>query len=212
MSQYPNTSDDTDQVSAKTFSVDSYGAKGDGKTDDTKAFKKAWKEACSSKTAAVFSVPKNKKYLVKQIKFKGACKAPMTMQVAGTILATPEKSDYKKDKTHWLRVERVDNLVLNGGGVIDGNGDIWWKTSCKVDKSRFLLWVTNECMQPCEDAPTCWGYLRVQSLESLKLGHSHNGRKKFAFFARFGSLDSSLSKIYTCGALMPAIGNKQLFG
>ena len=36
VSQYPNASDDTDQVSAKTFSVDSYGAKGDGKTDDTK--------------------------------------------------------------------------------------------------------------------------------------------------------------------------------
>ncbi|PWA57579.1 polygalacturonase [Artemisia annua] len=152
-SQYPNAFDNTDQVSAKTFSVDSYGAKGDGKTDDTKAFQKAWKEACSSKTAAVFSVPKNKKYLVQQIKFEGACQAPITMQVAGTILATPEKSKYKKDKKHWLTVERVDNLVLEGGGVIDGNGDIWWKTSCKVDKSR-----------KCEDAPTA---LTLHSCKSL---------------------------------------------
>ncbi|KAI7732275.1 hypothetical protein M8C21_004847 [Ambrosia artemisiifolia] len=66
---------------AKTFDVDSYGAKGDGKKDDTKAFKKAWKDACSSTTAAVFHVTKNKKYLVTPIKFEGPCKASLTMQV-----------------------------------------------------------------------------------------------------------------------------------
>lgn len=44
------------------------------------AFKKAWNEACSS-TKAVFVVPKDKTYLVKQIKFKGPCKDALTVQV-----------------------------------------------------------------------------------------------------------------------------------
>lgn len=44
------------------------------------AFEKAWKEACSS-SGAIFMVPKNKKYLVKQITFEGPCKAALTVQV-----------------------------------------------------------------------------------------------------------------------------------
>ncbi|KVI12100.1 Glycoside hydrolase, family 28 [Cynara cardunculus var. scolymus] len=114
ISWYPCSLHDHDyeSVSTKTFDVDSFGAKGDGKKDDAKAFKKAWKEACSSTEAAVFSVPKNKKYLVTPIKFK--------------------------DERHWLRVDGVDNLQIEGGGVIDGNGAIWWNHSCKVDKDRAL--------------------------------------------------------------------------
>nr|XP_043620573.1 polygalacturonase-like [Erigeron canadensis] len=128
----------------KTFDVDSYGAKGDGKKDDTKAFKKAWKEACASTTTSIFSVAKNKTYLVTPIKFEGPCKASsITMQISGTILASTKESKYKKDEKHWLRVDKVENLVIDGGGVIDGNGDVWWKNSCKVDKSL-----------PCKDAPT----------------------------------------------------------
>ncbi|KAJ9548032.1 hypothetical protein OSB04_020575 [Centaurea solstitialis] len=130
--------DDVALRATKTFDVDSYGAKGDGKKDDTKAFKKAWKEACSSTKAAVFSVPKNKKYLVTPIKFKGPCKASLTMQISGTILASTKESKYKKDERHWLRVDGVDNLQIEGGGVIDGNGAVWWKKSCKVDKDRAL--------------------------------------------------------------------------
>ncbi|KAI3801342.1 hypothetical protein L1987_29446 [Smallanthus sonchifolius] len=144
-------------VSTKTFDVDSFGAKGDGKKDDTKCIvfmlhvhacvvlgiQECMKEACSSKTAAVFHVAKNKKYLVAPIRFKGPCKASLTMQISGTILASKQESKYTKDETHWLRVDEVENLVIEGGGVIDGNGDIWWSHSCKVDKKL-----------PCKDAPT----------------------------------------------------------
>ncbi|KAF5804281.1 putative polygalacturonase [Helianthus annuus] len=156
----------------KTFDVDSYGAKGDGKKDDTKAFKKAWKEACSSKTAAVFHVAKNKKYLVAPIRFEGPCKASITMQISGTILASEQESKYKKDEKHWLRVDKVDDLVIEGGGVIDGNGDSWWKNSCKVDKSL-----------PCKDAPTALTLYKCTSLtvNNLKI---QNAQKMHISFDR----------------------------
>ncbi|KAK1420721.1 hypothetical protein QVD17_22545 [Tagetes erecta] len=145
-------------VSTKTFDVDSFGAKGDGKKDDTKAFKKAWKEACSSKTAAVFHVGQSKKYLVAPIMFKGPCKASLTMQISGTILASKQESKYKKDEKHWLRVDKVENLVIQGGGVIDGNGDFWWRKSCKVNKTL-----------PCKDAPTALTLYKCTSLRLNKL-------------------------------------------
>lgn len=153
MFQDSNVVADVALVSTKTFDVDSFGAKGDGKNDDTKAFKKAWKKACSSSTAAVFSVPKNKKYLVAPIRFDGPCTASLTMQISGTILASKKESKYKKDERHWLRVDEVDDLQIQGGGVLDGNGAIWWNKSCKVDKSR-----------PCKDAPVALTFYKCTNL------------------------------------------------
>ncbi|KAK2975713.1 hypothetical protein RJ640_010772 [Escallonia rubra] len=124
-------------TSVKTVSVDSFGAKGDGTSDDTQAFEKAWKEACSS-TGAVFVVPMNKNYLVKPIRFTGPCKSALTMQIYGTIEASDDRSDYNGDRRHWLWFDSVQNLVVQGGGVIDGNGKIWWQNSCKVNKALAL--------------------------------------------------------------------------
>ncbi|KAK9055481.1 hypothetical protein SSX86_026564 [Deinandra increscens subsp. villosa] len=151
--------DSLDLVSStKTFDVDSYGAKGDGKTDDTEAFKKAWKQACSSKTAAVFLVAKNKKYLVAPIRFEGPCNASITIQISGTILASTQESKYKEDENHWLRVDEVENLVVEGGGVIDGNGDTWWRKSCKVNETL-----------PCTDAPTALTIYKCTSVRMSDL-------------------------------------------
>ncbi|XP_074371598.1 polygalacturonase-like [Apium graveolens] len=141
------------KTSATTVSVKSHGAKGDGKSDDTKAFEKAWDEACSSSSGAVFVVPENKEYLLKQIRFGGPCKAALTVQINGTLLASDDRGDYKKDKRHWLIFDTVEDLLVEGGGVIDGNGEIWWKNSCKVNKHK-----------PCKDAPTALTFYNVKNL------------------------------------------------
>ncbi|KAM7262825.1 hypothetical protein ACFE04_000508 [Oxalis oulophora] len=115
--------------------VDSFGAKGDGREDDTQAFTKAWKIACSSKTSAVLVVPKNKFYHVKPILFQGPCKSDLTIKIYGTIKASNRHSDYQQDPRHWIHFENVNNLIVEGGGVINGNGKKWWLKSCKIDKS-----------------------------------------------------------------------------
>ncbi|KAK1397510.1 Endo-polygalacturonidase [Heracleum sosnowskyi] len=165
-------------TSAKTVSVQSYGAKGDGKSDDTKAFEKAWEEACSS-SGAVFLIPKNKKYLVKQITFEGPCKTGLTVQIAGTILASDNRGDYKEDKRHWLMFENIKNLVVGGGGVIDGNGKIWWENSCKIDKSK-----------PCTDAPTALTFYRVKKL-TVKDLQIQNAQQIQVSFERCVNVDAS---------------------
>lgn len=56
-------------------------------------------------------------------------------QIHGTIMAFGELSDYhfpNNSKLHyWLTFESVQNLVVEGPGTINGNGDKWWQSSCK---------------------------------------------------------------------------------
>lgn len=32
--------------------------------------------------------------------------------------------------------DKVAGLSVRGGGTIDGNGQVWWKLSCKVDSKQ----------------------------------------------------------------------------
>ncbi|XP_074570480.1 polygalacturonase-like [Curcuma longa] len=127
------------------FSVEEFGAKGDGSFDN-RAFEEAWKRACSSHGAAVVLVPKHKKYRLKPIKFHGPCKAHVTVQIEGTLEASPNPSDWDKKalkNRHWILFNTTRNLAVRGGGTIDGKGEKWWQNSCK----------TNESL-PCVGAPT----------------------------------------------------------
>ncbi|CAI0404638.1 unnamed protein product [Linum tenue] len=41
--------------------------------------------------------------------------------------------DYENDRRHWIKFESLQNFRVKGGGTIDGNGQIWWQNSCKVN-------------------------------------------------------------------------------
>lgn len=55
-------------------------------------------------------------------------------QISGTIEASENLSDYSEDLTHWLVFDSIEKLSVKGGGTIDGNGNIWWQNSCKVNE------------------------------------------------------------------------------
>ncbi|CAA6653636.1 unnamed protein product [Spirodela intermedia] len=134
--------------------VKDFGARGDGSSDDTKAFAAAWKAACSSSAPVTVLVPEGKAYRLKPITFSGPCKSPITVAIKGTILASGRMSDWDgADRRLWMLFDKVDGLRVEGGGTIDGNGQVWWKVSCKVDSA-----------QPCKGAPTA---LTFQSCRGL---------------------------------------------
>ncbi|EXB37618.1 hypothetical protein L484_021824 [Morus notabilis] len=118
------------------LNVDDFGAEGNGINDDKQAFEKAWEKACSSTGRTVLVVPQ-KTYLTKPVKFQGPCKSNnLTVQIRGTIEASDNRSNYI-DK-HWLLFENIQNLSVEGGGTLDGKGQVWWDHSCKFHKYHAL--------------------------------------------------------------------------
>ncbi|KAM0849919.1 hypothetical protein ACQ4PT_053428 [Festuca glaucescens] len=146
------------------FSLDNFGARGDGKHDDTQALSKAWNAACSSSRPAVLLVPKSKSYLLNSITLSGPCKSSVIFMVKGTLVAPPSRSAWSEDsRSHWIMIQGVSGLTVTGGGTVNGNGDDWWKNSCKTNK-----------VLPCTMAPTAFTFHCCDSLkvENLKIVNS----------------------------------------
>ncbi|KAI3733496.1 hypothetical protein L6452_12939 [Arctium lappa] len=125
--------------------VDSFGAAGDGVTDDTKAVQNAWTQACST-AKSVLLVPPGRTYLVNATRFKGPCAGKLIIQLDGTIVAPDEPKDWDpKNPRNWLHFSNLSGATFQGHGVIDGSGKKWWAASCKKNKAN-----------PCVGAPTAF--------------------------------------------------------
>ncbi|XP_031107674.1 probable polygalacturonase At1g80170 isoform X1 [Ipomoea triloba] len=123
------------RVSCKSFNVVDYGAKGDGMTDDSQAFLNAWKDACSSNThrSPQVIIPAGSTFLVKPVQFNGPCMSKHTVfLVSGTVVAPGSPPDWNGlDTSQWLSFNGVNGLIVDGGGIIDGQGKKWWDQSCR---------------------------------------------------------------------------------
>ncbi|KAL4342570.1 hypothetical protein GQ457_08G032780 [Hibiscus cannabinus] len=99
--------------------VAKFGAKADEKTDLSKPLSDAWKEACASATTSSIVIPKGV-YFLSQATLEGPCKAPIELQVQGTIKAPTDPKAFKEPK--WIEFNKVENFKMSGGGVFDGQG------------------------------------------------------------------------------------------
>ncbi|OIV95127.1 hypothetical protein TanjilG_21517 [Lupinus angustifolius] len=112
-----------------------YGAVGDGMTDDSQAFLKAWSDACGiSDSFGTLEVPNGNTFMLKPITFNGPCKfSEVHFKLEGNIVAPSSTEAWTEnvDKNRWIQFTNVTSLVMNGGGQIDGQGSIWWKI-CKA--------------------------------------------------------------------------------
>jgi polygalacturonase len=110
--------------------VRTYGAKGDGVTKDTAAIQKAIDD-CSAKGGGIVTMGGSPKFVSAPI----VLKSRITLQIdAGTTLAaSPDHDDFpEREEFHdrgrqpFLSAADAENLVITGGGTIDGRGDSWW--------------------------------------------------------------------------------------
>ncbi|CAK8560142.1 unnamed protein product [Lathyrus sativus] len=112
-----------------TYNVMQYGATGDGKSDDTKAFSSAWSSACKAEGISTLVIPSEKSFLVKKIDFSGPCKSEIRIQFEGKIVA-PSKKEWET-RPYLIHVENINGLIVDGNsqGEIDGSGSTWWGCS-----------------------------------------------------------------------------------
>ncbi|KAH7865291.1 hypothetical protein Vadar_004747 [Vaccinium darrowii] len=91
-------------TSFNSFNMVNYGAAGDGKTDDSQAFLKAWKSVCDSQSEfSILMIPKGRTFLLNPATFSGPCRSSR-IYVQGAKCSRPSA----------LTFNRCDDLVLNG--------------------------------------------------------------------------------------------------
>ncbi|KAM7490121.1 hypothetical protein LguiA_033042 [Lonicera macranthoides] len=116
---------------ATTFDVVKYGAVGDGKTDDTQAFLKAWNDFClaTDHDNPILNIPKDKTFLLGPLSFNGPCKSSTPrVQVLGNLVAPTSLAAWKGCvQNSWIVFSAVNGLIVDGPGKIDGQGSFWWR-------------------------------------------------------------------------------------
>ncbi|XP_072997665.1 exopolygalacturonase-like isoform X1 [Typha latifolia] len=125
----------------EVFDVTKYAASSDGSAEDnSKAFSDAWNAACHYDGAAALVIPKGT-FLVGPIDFKGPCVSDPSpsVQILGELKAPTSVATFS-GRSSWIEFSNLHEFVLNGGGIIDGQGAETWKgTNCQHQK---------KCKQP----------------------------------------------------------------
>ncbi|KAB2086256.1 hypothetical protein ES319_A04G017200v1 [Gossypium barbadense] len=154
--------------------VAKFGAKADGKTDLSKPFLDAWKEACASVTPSTVVIPKGT-YLLSKVNLEGPCKAPIEINVQGTIQAPADPSAFKDP--NWVRFYSVENFKMFGGGIFDGQGSIAYeKNTCENREFRSKLpvnirfdFVTNALIQDITSKDSKLFHINVFACKNITL-------------------------------------------
>ncbi|XP_058766967.1 probable polygalacturonase At3g15720 [Vicia villosa] len=117
------------------FDVVKYGAKGDGVSDDSNAFLKAWKDTCSATRGfPTMLIPQGRRFMLQPSSFEGPCKsAYIRVMIMGTIIAPQKWENWKwvnnNYRESWIQFIHINGLDVSGRGMIDGQGASWWNKS-----------------------------------------------------------------------------------
>ena len=115
-------------VSAQnTYDILTFGAKGDGMTDDAVAIQKAI-DRCSVEGGGVVLCPRNHVFLSGPVELKS--NVELHLEATATLKANPDESIYKLsafgenrgEGMLWLWAKDAENISITGKGAIHGNG------------------------------------------------------------------------------------------
>ena len=110
-----------------SYDILSFGAKGDGMTDDAAAIQKAI-DRCSAEGGGVVLMPRNHVFLSGPVELKS--NVELHLEATATLKANPNESIYKLsafgenrgEGMLWLWANDAENISITGKGTIHGNG------------------------------------------------------------------------------------------
>lgn len=110
-----------------TYSIDDYGARGDGKTDDAAAIQRAI-NACSAAGGGTVLIPSGRTYLCGPLHL--ASYVNLHLAPNACLLANPDESIYTESAFRqnrgegmmWISGKDLKQVSISGTGTIDGNG------------------------------------------------------------------------------------------
>ncbi|XP_019159309.1 PREDICTED: exopolygalacturonase-like [Ipomoea nil] len=109
---------------ARFFNVLDYGAVPDGRTDNVQAFLRAWDDACQFYGRSRVWIPRGV-FKLGSVIFSGPCRAyQLAFLIKGTLKSPTERSEFNTDT--WIGFNYMNNLVVKGGGYLDGQGPSGW--------------------------------------------------------------------------------------
>ncbi|CAL4949993.1 unnamed protein product [Urochloa decumbens] len=133
------------------FDVRAFGATGNGSAgDDTRAFRAAWKAACSSSDNSTLLVPSDGVFTITSTIFAGPCKSGLTFQIDGVLMPPdgPASWPAADSRRQWLVFYKADGMTLAGSGTIEGNGEEWWDLPCKPHRGPNGSTLPGPCDSP----------------------------------------------------------------
>lgn len=167
-----------------SFNVLDYGAVGNGKNDETRAFVDAWKDTCiAMHESSTLLIPKGKTFMLQPVWFQGPCNSSnIYVKLEGTIIAPKNIEAWKwpndNYKGSWIRFIEISGLVVYGGGIIDGKGAQWWDCHSNIK---------------CEkENPTALHFHACENLILRELTHINSPRNHISLNACHGSHISKL--------------------
>ena len=111
----------------QVFNVRSYGAVGDGRTDDAPAIQRAL-NACTAAGGGRVLLPAGATFVAGPLALRSHVE--LCVESGATLLAHPDPSRYTRsafapdnlgEGSRWLSADSLEQVTLCGGGVIDGN-------------------------------------------------------------------------------------------
>ena len=125
---------------APVCNVTQYGAKADGTTKNTAAIQKAIDDCSVKKGTVVLS---GGTYVSGPLVLKS--NITFRVEKGATLLGSADHDDYPKmevlraaGRQSLISSDHAENITITGGGVIDGNGESWWKEARASKNAGFV--------------------------------------------------------------------------
>ncbi|KAK2994902.1 hypothetical protein RJ640_012095 [Escallonia rubra] len=192
-------SDARRRLPQRFFDVRAFGAVPDGRTDNAKAFLRAWDVACRWRGPSRVYVPFGT-FMVGSVKFKGPCDGPIALVIKGDLKAPTDPRYFSVD--HWLSFLYVDGLVNMRFDFVS-NSKVNHIRSIDSKNAHFNLFAcTNMNMSHIRIITPSWAPntdgIHIGSSSNIQISHSIIGTGDDCISMVSGSQDIDISDVI-CG-------------